>query len=357
MKTYQYILLAFVAFLTVSCGTIEQQEITELPSVPVKVVQVSASEAASYIAASGKVEAGQNANLSTRVMGNVTQVHVKVGDKVTKGQTLINISNADLTAQKAQVEAYIVQAESGLKNAEKDFQRFKSLFEKESASQKELDDMTTRFEVAKANVEAAQQMRKGVEAQFAYTNVKAPFSGVVVNSFIKEGMMANPGMPLISLEDAKNYQVVASISESDISGITEDTKAVIYVKSIEKEFEGKIIELSPSAQNTGGQYLVKIAISETEKALRSGMFVNVKFQIKPSEKGAVQITIPTSALIKKGQLTGVYVVTDDQVVILRWLRLGRTYNDKVEVISGLAENERFILSQEGHLYNGAKVTF
>lgn len=357
MKTYQYILLSFAAILTVGCGTTEQKEITELPSVPVKVAQVNASEAAGYIAASGKIEAGQNANLSTRMMGNVTKVHVKVGDRVSKGQMLINISNADLIAQKAQVEASIIQAKSGLKNAETDFQRFKSLFEKGSASQKELDDMTTRFEMAKANVEAAEQMKKGVEAQFAYTNIKAPFSGVVVNSFIKEGMMANPGMPLIAIEDAKNYQVVASISESDISGITEDTKAKIYVKSIEKEFEGNIIELSPSAQNTGGQYLVKIAIKEADKALRSGMFVNVKFATNSTETETSQIMIPTSALIQKGQLTGVYVVTDDKITILRWLRLGRTYNDKVEVISGLGENERFILSHEGRLYNGAKVTF
>ncbi|MGW8123534.1 efflux RND transporter periplasmic adaptor subunit [Roseivirga echinicomitans] len=357
MKTYQYILLAFVAFLTVSCGTTEQKEITQLPSVPVKVAQVNGAEAAHYIAASGKVEAGQNASLSTRVMGNVTKVHVKVGDKVSKGQTLISISNADLTAQKAQVDAAIIQAESGLKNAEKDFQRFKTLFEKGSASQKELDDMTTRYEVAKANVEAALQMKKGVEAQFAYSTIIAPFSGAVVNSYIKEGMMANPGMPLIALEDAQNYQVVASISESDISGITSDTKAKIFVKSIEREYEGNIIELSPSAQHTGGQYLVKIAIQNADKALRSGMFVNVKFESNSTEKGASQVMIPTSALVKNGQLTGVYVVTDEQIAILRWLRLGRTYNNKVEVISGIAENERFILSHEGKLYNGAKVTF
>src|SRR5690606_22340976 len=137
-----------------------------------------------YITASGKIEAENGANVSTRMMGYVTSLKVKTGQRVIEGQLLATINSADIQAKKAQVEAGILQATAAYNNAKKDFDRFVTLFNQRSVSQKEMDDMTTRFEMAKAGLEAARQMKNEVMAQFSYTNITAPFSGTVTGTFI-----------------------------------------------------------------------------------------------------------------------------------------------------------------------------
>ena len=164
-------------------------------------------------------------------MGHVTKIHVKVGQKVTQGQLLVSVNNTDLQAKKAQVDASIMQAQAAFNNAKKDYDRFVNLFAQQSASQKELDDMTARYEMAKANLDAAKQMRNEVVAQFAYVNLTAPFSGVVTNTFVKEGDMANPGIPLISVEGASGYQVTARVSENDIAQIQNGMAVTVLLKS------------------------------------------------------------------------------------------------------------------------------
>ncbi|GAA4022730.1 efflux RND transporter periplasmic adaptor subunit [Flavobacterium cheonhonense] len=351
--------LLLSAFLFLSCGK-DQKEITEnTPAIPVKMSGNSVSTNPSFVTASGKIEAENSANVSTRMMGYVTKVHVKVGQKVNAGQLLVSINNTDLQAKKAQVEASILQATAAFNNAKKDYERFTVLFNQQSASQKELDDMTSRYEMAKAGLEAAKQMRNEVVAQFGYSNIIAPFSGEVTNTFVKEGDMANPGMPLVSIEGASHLQVTAMVSESDIANIQNGMAVKILVKSINKTVTGKVTELSSSAKNTGGLYLVKINLTQTDKAILSGMFVNVQFPLANKTLTTVisdKVLVPESALVKQGQLTGIYTVGNGNTAILRWLRIGKTFDNQVEVLSGLSAEEPYIVSAEGKLFNGAKVS-
>ena len=351
--------LLLSAFLFLSCGK-DRKEITEnTPAIPVKMSGNSVSTNPSFVTASGKIEAENSANVSTRMMGYVTKVHVKVGQKVNAGQLLVSINNTDLQAKKAQVEASILQATAAFNNAKKDFERFTVLFNQQSASQKELDDMTSRYEMAKAGLEAAKQMRNEVVAQFGYSNITAPFSGEVTNTFVKEGDMANPGMPLVSIEGASHLQVTAMVSESDIANIQNGMAVKVLVKSINKTVAGKVTEVSSSAKNTGGQYLVKINLTQTDKAILSGMFVNVQFPLANKTLTTVttdKVLVPESALVKQGQLTGIYTVGNGNTAILRWLRIGKTFDNQVEVLSGLSAEEPYIVSAEGKLFNGAKVS-
>ncbi len=357
MKKIIAILTISVVFLT-SCGGDKKEQIKEEPAIAVKVSGVSENNTGSFIAASGKIEAENSANLSTRMMGFVTKIHVKVGQKVRAGQLLVSINNTDLQAKKAQVDASILQATAGYNNAKKDYDRFVNLFKQQSASQKELDDMTARYEMAKAGLEGAKQMRNEVIAQFSYSNITAPFSGTVTNTFVKEGDMANPGMPLVSVEGASRLQVTAMVSENDIAKIKKGMAVKVLVKSSNETLAGKVSEVSSSATNTGGQYLVKINLDKTDATVLSGMFVNVQFPVENKVQVAKSeiFTVPESALVRQGQLTGIYTIGTGNVAILRWLRTGKNFGDQVEILSGLSANENYIISAEGKLYNGAKVS-
>lgn len=356
MKNYinSIAILTLAIFLT-NCGVDKKKAVT-LNDTPIVVKASSVQENGNvpYLSASGKIQADNSANLSTRMMGFVDKVYVNVGDEVTKDQLLLSINNIDLQAKLAQVNAAITEATAAYKNAEKDYQRFQNLFAENSASQKELDDMTARFEMAKARLEAANQMKNEVSAQFSYVNIRAPFNGIVTNEFIKVGDMANPGMPLIAIESPGTFEVMAMVPESEISQIKMDAKVEVIVKSIDRTITGKVSEISTSAKNTGGQYLVKITLDKTDMDILSGMYVTVKF---PVQKPVISqmVLIPKTAVIENGQLKGIYIVSDNDTALLRWLRLGRTFGDEVEVLSGLKADEAYVVSSEGRLFNGAKV--
>lgn len=352
-------ILAISTLLFTSCSGDKKEKSAELQPVTVKINGKLDTNNSPFVNASGKIEAENSANLSTRMMGYVTKLHVKVGQNVREGQLLVSVNSTDLQAKKAQVDASIIQAQAAYTNAKKDYDRFVNLFAQQSASQKELDDMTARFEMAKAGLEAAKQMRNEIQAQFSYSNITAPFSGVVTNTFVKEGDMANPGMPLVSVEGATRLQVVAMVSESDIAYVKQGMTVKVNIKSLNKEVAGKVSEISLSAKNTGGQYLVKVNLNQQDKSILSGMFVNVQFPIEKTKvvetNSTERVLIPTSALVKQGQLSGVYTVGNGNVAILRWLRLGKTFGNQVEVLSGLSANEAYIVSADGKLFNGAKI--
>jgi RND family efflux transporter MFP subunit len=356
-KTISFLILS-VFFFLISCGKEKEISTNNEAAIPVKISGITADNTNSFVTASGKIEAENSANVSTRMMGYVTKVNVKVGQKVSAGQLLVSINNADLQAKKAQVDASILQATAAFNNAKKDYERFTALFNQQSASQKELDDMTSRYEIAKAGLEGAKQMRNEVLAQFSYSNITAPFAGEVTNTFIKEGDMANPGMPLVSVEGASHLQVTAMVSESDITSIKNGMAAKVLVKSTNESLTGTVSEVSLSAKNTGGQYLVKINLGKTDAKVLSGMFVNVQFPLANKTKTATTDTVlvPESALVHQGQLTGIYTIGTGNIAILRWLRIGKTFGNQVEVLSGLTATESYILSADGKLYNGAKVS-
>ncbi|NNC35149.1 MAG: efflux RND transporter periplasmic adaptor subunit, partial [Croceitalea sp.] len=235
-----------------------------------------------------------------------------------------------------------------------DYNRFVNLFNKNSASQKEFDDMTANFEMAKARLQAAEQMENEVRAQFAYANLRAPFKGVVTHMFIDEGAMANPGMPLVALEAPGSFEVAAKISETMIADIAVGTKAQVTVKALGLVLNGTITELSTSSKDTGGQYLATIVIENPPADLKSGMYASIAFP-NSNINASPTLTIANKALVENGQLKGVYALGQDNRAILRWLRLGESYGDQVEVLSGLSVDETYIVSAEGKLYNGAKI--
>lgn len=357
------LLTAGMIMLT-SCGP-RKTETTDKKETPVVVEVATAAGTGStpgIIEASGQVEASHAVNISTRVMGYITRMTVKAGDRVQGGQVLFTVSSNDITAKRAQTDAMIAQAEAVQKNAQKDLDRYTVLYKQQSASAKELEQMTLQYQSAKANADAAKQMRNEVSAQLAYTTVTAPFSGVVTQKLADAGSMANPGMPVLTIEQAGSLQVSASIPENLIAGLKTGDEAVMLIESVSKTFRGKIIQVNPSSQFTGGQYIVKISIPANEsKTLYAGMYVHVRIPVKGNTvTTAVQndgkIVIPIKAIINRNQLSGVYTVSSQNTAMLRWLRLGNTHSDQVEVLSGLAANEPFILSAQGIIYNGAPVT-
>lgn len=306
---------------------------------------------------SGEVTAKQTANISTRMMGYVTKIYVKPGDKVASGQLLVSISSDDILAKRAQIQAMITEAEAAAKNAQRDYERYKTLRNQNSVSEKELENVDLQNTSMNARVQMARQQMNEVNAMLSYTNIRAPFTGVVTQKMVDEGSMANPGMPILTIEQNGELQVTASIPENYIQYVKVGDVAKMELKSLGITIDGKISELSPSAFRTGGQYSMKLAIETKDKEnIRPGMYVNILIPNKTGENITSKIMLDKNSIVYRDQLTGVYVIDDQSQANLRWIRLGKTIGNQVEVLSGLNQNDKIVSKAEGKLYNGVKVS-
>lgn len=347
--------ITLLGIFIASCGDNQPQSTSKAP---VKVTaQIASAQLADYPLThsfSGNLEADKRSNLSTRIMGQISAIHVKNGDKVKQGQLLIQIRNNDLLAKQAQLKANKKEASTAFESAEKDLKRYEALHATNSASNKELEDMQTRFRMAKARVDAISQMEKELEENLRYSSIRAPYSGVITNRFAEVGDLANPGMPLLSIENASQWKVIARIPEADISKINLNDSVQVNFKAVNRTFKGQIIEINPSTSHAGNQYEAKVLVyipDNCNARLYSGMYANVLFEYGTQER----ILIPQSALVRRGQLTGLYAVSQTGNALLRWVNTGKNYNNKVEILSGLTHGEQYIQRAEGKLFDGALV--
>lgn len=364
IKTYLYILAATTTLAACSSAETEETTTAKQAAIPVKIMTVKNSANTATVQASGNLQAVKSANLSTRMMGNVKQVMVESGQHVKKGELLLSLSSADLSAKQAQVEANIVKAKTAYEDAKKDLKRFENLKAKGSASQKELENMQNRFAMMEAGLNAAKSMKNEVQAQFEFLNIRAPFNGSVANVFVKEGDIAAPGYPLLSVEGLNELEAIVMVSESEIQKVKAGQAAQLLVKSTNDYLAGVVREVSPSSKNTGGQYVVKLQVEKEDKSVLPGMFVQATIEVdsaianpQMNQNGNNTVSIPKAALVENGQLKGVYTPSEEGKAILRWLRLGHSSEEYVTVLSGLKAGEKIITSAQGKLYNGATISY
>ncbi|WP_321333221.1 efflux RND transporter periplasmic adaptor subunit [uncultured Bacteroides sp.] len=310
------------------------------------------------IVANGQIQSKEIARLGTRMMGSVTSIRVKKGDRVSKGQLLLTISDEELGAKKAQAEAMINEAEAAYRLAKKDEERFAILYAKKSVSAKEYENVDLQFQSMKSKLEMARQMKKEVTANQAYMQIAAPFAGIVSQIDIDLGALANPGVPLITVEKEGDLVVESSLTESDINKVDKGMIAIVRVKSAHLMFKAPIIEKSRSSVESGGQYKITIEVPTADKLkVYSGMYANVLVPVADSLQyvQSSNLLIPTAALLDKDGLSGVFVVSESQTAMLRWVRTGQVLGDQTEIISGLEEHDLVILPQGKRLENGVKV--
>ncbi|MBP1618648.1 MAG: efflux transporter periplasmic adaptor subunit [Bacteroidetes bacterium] len=337
-----------------ACSSEKKSENTE-QAVKVEVYS-PAQSSADGIYLSGEITAKQTASISTRMMGYIRKIYVKPGDRVAARQPLVAISSDEVNAKKAQVQAIIVEAEAAAKNAQKDYERYKVLRSQNSVSDKELENVALQNTSMQAKVQMAKQQLREVNAMLSYSNITAPFSGTVTQKMMDEGSMANPGMPILTIEQNGELQVVASVPENYIQYVKIGDNVKVDLKSVDASFDGKITELSPSASNSGGQYAMKIAIPAEKKAnIRAGMYANILIPNKLAKDVNGKVMLETSSIVYREQLTGVYVVDGQNQAILHWIRLGKTSDNLVEALSGIEPNDKIISKADGKLYNGRKV--
>jgi len=341
-------------FLFSACGSEEPSALDET-AVDVQVATARSAQGSNIQSFPGNVESNNQASLSTIVMGTVTEVPVSVGQNVKKGDVLARIKDDQIRAKKMQLEANMVQAKANLENTEKNLNRIKNLYAEESATSKELDDISTMYDIAKANVEALEASMNEVNEMLEYTVVRAPFDGIVSRKFVSAGDMAAPGHPLVAVADPGMLKITANVSAKWINEISEGDSVTVSVSAANINAANAVLTaVSNAGDPMSRQYAIEAQITDPDAAsqLKTGMFAEIAIRIE----GEGSLYIPTSALVQRGQLTGVYTVSDNNRTVLRWVRTGKTAGESIEILTGLAPGEQYISSMNQSMRQGQLVT-
>ncbi len=317
----------------------------------VVIEEVNPSQVDEYFETAGTVVARTVSVVASRVMGTVTSIKVKEGDRVSSGQLLLTIDDRDLAQKtKAAVEGYR-EAEKGLEVARENrnladttYQRFKKLYDERALSGQELDQIETQrrvadidFQRAEAAVSRAKAGLDEAKVFHGFARITSPVDGIVSGKKIEIGSMASPGAPLFTVEDNSSYRIEINVDERLAGRIRPEMDAVVFIASLRKEIMGRIAEVVPSVDPASRSFVVKLAIKG--EGLRNGSYAKVSIPIGKREA----LLVPNKSVVEKGPLTGVYTVDKDSVITYRLVKTGKSYGDKVEILSGLNPEDKVIV--------------
>jgi RND family efflux transporter MFP subunit len=300
------------------------------------VVEVGLAPLPIRVEVTGQVAAASQATLSSKIQGTVQELPVREGSAVSKGQVLVRLDSRDL-------ETNLARAEAELENARSTLNRIEHLLAQDAATKQEVDDARRTFKVAEAG-------RRAAQVQLSYTVIKAPFDGVVTEKKVEVGELASPGQPLLKLEDPRRLRLETTVAEGDLKAIQRGAKMPVTIDALgPTPLQGTVAQILPTGDPATHTFLVKIDLPPAP-GLKTGMFGRMQF-----EKGTSQtMVLPKSAVIERGQLTGVYVVGGDRIARLRWVKVGRRFEDRLEILSGLNVGE-LVLTDAAKGSDGARV--
>jgi RND family efflux transporter MFP subunit len=333
------------------------------PAVPEKVhgvavIQVQKAALPDVVEATGTVRAALSAQLASQVMGTITRVNVHEGDRVRRGEVLVAIDQAQQQAAFAGANAGLQASQESIAAADADYalaestlKRYQMLYDKKSVSPQEFDEVKTRLAAAKARRDAAHAGRTQAEAGVAsattamsFTKVRAPFDGIITAKLAEPGAMAAPGVPLLSIEDPSRFRLEAQVDESKIGAVKLGESVPVVIDSLgDQPITGRVVQIVPAADPGSRTFTVKVDLPANPQ-MRTGLFGRAQFARGQHDA----IAVPKTAVLSRGQLQAVYVIGAGQLASLRFVTLGATSGEQVEVLSGLQSGDR-IVSKPGEL--------
>lgn len=316
MKTK--LIIALLSALTASAWSAEPGALAaELASIVVRPHRVDLSFPAEAL-----VEAVQQTTVGAQIAGRVIEVKADAGQRVSKGEVLMRID-----AREAAEAARAANAQYA--NARLNLERTQSLVAQKFMSPATLDKARADYDAAAAN-------RAAAGASESHATIVAPLSGVVARRHAELGDMATPGKPLFTLYEPGSLRVTASIPQYRLNAMRSVTTARVEFPELGKWVDATAVKLLPTADSATHVSQVRVSLPPLAEAT-PGMFARVHFVIGQADK----LTVPASAVVRRGEVAAVYVLGPDNRPSLRQLRLGDVVGaGEIEVLAGLAAGDK-----------------
>ncbi|BBP46658.1 RND transporter [Thiosulfatimonas sediminis] len=294
----------------------------------------------------GAVVPDQKARIASRLMGYIKGLDVKVGDKVSRGSLLFSIDSTDIKSQIAQAQSAYAQAEAGLKDAKLDYDRFSQLYKEDSVSKQQFDKIRLQYSVAQENLAAAKSGLNQAKSQLDYANVRAPFSGVIVEKLSTAGDLAAPGNPVVVIENLTSLSVQTQVAGELYAVLRNGDEAMVLIDGQDEPMVGTIYTMVSAADPKSRTHTVKLSLPAVTN-INSGTFARVSF--KRGERQAMMV--PKSAIVERAGIEGVFVVQDGRAMF-NMVRTGISIGDSIEIQSGLNLGEQVVVTNNQSMLNG-----
>jgi multidrug efflux pump subunit AcrA (membrane-fusion protein) len=378
----------------VSCSAPEKLATEEKRTIQAHVDVLQLSTVADTFPAPGTVRARTATVLSSLVSGRILFLQVREGDVVRAGQVVAEVESRDATAQLRRARAGVEEAQRGLDEAEAGIRaaeaavrqaesqedlalstqkRYDVLRDRRSISPQEYDEVAARsraaaleterageaLSAAKAGrlrvlsrIEQAEAAAESAAAAQEHTRIVSPIDGVVTRRAAEPGMSAIPGVPLLTIEDPRTYELEVAVEESRVSVLRKGRCVRVEIDAAAGVLDsGCVREIAPSAEPRTRTYSVKLSLAgNAAGALRSGLFGRAFFPAGNRQA----LVVPDSAVIRRGQLEGIYVVVDG-IAVLRLVKTGKAHEQGLEILSGLMPGTRILSAPTAEIADGMRI--
>ena len=301
-----------------------------LVAVRTQVVRRAASPVIEEIV--GTVRSALIAAIAAKVSASVETMRVAPGQMVTAGYVIATLHAAEIQARYDQTVAMHDQARQ-------DFERFTKLREQKVASQYDYDNAQTRFRTAQAALDETRTMLR-------YTQIQAPFDGVITRKFVDQGDFATPGRAIVEIENPQALRLEAEVPETAVNRLRLGEGFRVRVDAAKLETNAPISEIAPSGNQASRTFLVKFDLPR-DAQLHPNQFGRVSI---PVGEEAV-LRVPAPAVVVRGQLELVFVVSGSNAV-MRIVRTGRRISDDITILSGLDDGETIVSAGAEQLRDG-----
>lgn len=306
----------------IGTGTVVEVAVTTLPRVETAI---------------GEIQPVHRVEIASRLLARALEVNVIAGKQVAKGDVLVRLEETDLRARRAQAESAMAQAQASLDQARIEESRIRSAFAEQASSAIELDRAVNALRGAEANLARATQSLAEAQTVMEYATIRSPIDGTVVDKRVSTGDTVTPGQVVVTVLDPTHMQMVASVRESLSRSLSVGDQVTVKVDVLDQACSGTVSEIVPEADSSSRTFQVKVQ-GPCPDGVYAGMFGRLSIPVGDERV----LLIPADAVRRVGQVECVDVAGDG-VRVRRAVRLGRTIDGQLEVLSGLTAGEKIVV--------------
>jgi membrane fusion protein (multidrug efflux system) len=334
-------MLVMLALLCGACqqGSDDKEAEEESPAIPVETATPTRGDIFAVYSGTAPIEAFADAQVIAKVGGEVQKIYVEEGDDVVSGQVLLR-----LDGDRLRFEAQ--QAEANLLKLQRDYQRNVDLKDRSLISAGD-------FEKIQYEMEALQATANLAKLELSYTEIRAPITGVVSQRYVKMGNTIDAGEPTFQVTSLEPLVSYLHVPEREYRRIEPGQTASIAVDALQgMPFTGTVARVSPVVDPLTGTFKITLEVSDASRRLKPGMFGRISIVFDRHENA---LQIPRNAIIQEAGEPAVFVIEGDTAQ-RRVVTTGYIEGGRIEIVSGLADDEHFVLVGQSGLRDGAKVS-
>ncbi len=338
--------LLLALFQTVA-GAAESEAADPAPGPGLRTAPATAGNGVRLASYDGVVEAVRQTTVAAQVPGAVVALDVKAGDRVRAGQVLLRLDARAAEQTAAASAAQVRAARAGLEAASREFDRQRQLFAKNYISRAALDRAEAQYKSAQAEAAAQLASAGAARTQSDFYVVRAPYGGVVADVAVVLGDMAMPGKPLLTVYDPAALRVKAAVPQTAAMRLPagQQDQAQAEIPGVAQRIQPARVQLLPTVDPATHSLELRLDLPAGLAGVTPGMFARAWLPLGGSA-GDARVYVPQQAVLRRAELTGVYVVGTDGRPLLRQVRLGRAEAGQVEILSGVSAGERVALDPQ-----------